>query len=90
MAYEHKDMTGAMFRNNKNGNEKRPDYRGNAMIAGVLYETASWVKEGKNGKFLSTVYSIPKPKSDAPSPANSSLAPWEESKPVQDSDTLPF
>lgn len=53
MAYEHKDGSGAMFKNDKGGVETRPDYRGDLMLGGTLYEVAGWIKEGGKGKFMS-------------------------------------
>jgi hypothetical protein len=53
MAYEPKDGSGALFRNDKKGNEARPDYRGDLMLGGTLYEVAGWMKEGAKGKFMS-------------------------------------
>ena len=53
MAYESRDGFGAIFKNDKKGNEKAPDYRGDAMLGGSMVEIAGWLKEGKNGKFLS-------------------------------------
>ena len=44
MAYEHKDGSGSLFKNDKAGVETRPDYRGDVMVAGVLYEIAGWLK----------------------------------------------
>lgn len=48
--FVHKDNSGSLFRNDKGGNDKRPDYRGDLNIGGVLYEIAGWIKEGINGK----------------------------------------
>ena len=53
MAYEPKDGSGALFRNDKGDNDKRPDYRGNLMVGGVEYELSSWIKEGQKGKWMS-------------------------------------
>ncbi len=53
MAFELKDGQGTLFRNDKDGNEKRPDYRGEANIAGTIYRVSGWIKEGKNGKWMS-------------------------------------
>lgn len=47
------EKSGALFRNTKKTEDKQPDYRGNIKISGDLYTLAAWVKEGKNGKFLS-------------------------------------
>jgi acylphosphatase len=43
MAFEHKDNTGSLFKNDKEGNDKRPDFTGSAKIDGVVYKVASWV-----------------------------------------------
>lgn len=44
MAYEPKDGSGALFRNDKGDNPARPDYRGDLMVGGVLYEVSGWIK----------------------------------------------
>jgi len=53
MAYVQKDGGGSLFKNDKQGNEKRPDYRGDLMIGGQLYEIAAWEKQGARGAFFS-------------------------------------
>ena len=53
MAYEQKEGSGAIFKNDKKGNEKAPDYRGSVIINGVETEIALWVKDGAKGKFFS-------------------------------------
>ena len=59
---QNRDMSGALFRNNKDGNEARPDYRGDVTIGGTTYRLAAWVKEGRNGKFLSLKVSEDQPR----------------------------
>ena len=44
MAYQPKDGSGAMFKNDKGDNPARPDYRGDIMLGGVLYEISGWIK----------------------------------------------
>lgn len=44
MSYEPRDGTGALFLNDKGDNANRPDYRGDVMVGGVLYELAGWKK----------------------------------------------
>lgn len=52
MAFEHKDGQGSLFKNDKKtGNQ--PDYRGTATIDGRAKRISAWIKDGKNGKFLS-------------------------------------
>lgn len=53
MAYEPKDNTGSLFKNDKREKDSQPHARGEAMIGGVLYEVAAWTKEGRNGRFQS-------------------------------------
>jgi hypothetical protein len=40
-------MSGILFSNEKGDNEKRPDYMGDLMVAGVRYKLTGWVKEGR-------------------------------------------
>jgi hypothetical protein len=44
MAYSPKEGSGALFKNNKGDNPARPDYRGDLMVGGVVYEISSWIK----------------------------------------------
>ncbi len=53
MAYEQREGSGALFKNDKDGTESRPDYKGDIRIGGKEYWLSSWIKEGKNGKFMS-------------------------------------
>lgn len=49
MAYETKDNTGSLFRNDKKS-EKAPDYTGTALVNGVSMKMAAWLKTDRNGK----------------------------------------
>lgn len=53
MTYELRDGSGSLFKNDKDGNDKRPDYRGDLKIDGTVYELAAWIKQGNKGKFMS-------------------------------------
>ena len=52
------NLKGVLFRNDKNGNEKRPDYRGSAVINNVDYNISAWIKASKKtgDKFLSLTF----------------------------------
>ena len=47
--------TGALFKNDKAGNDKRPDRRGKINIEGVEYKLSGWLRTPKSGgdQFLS-------------------------------------
>lgn len=56
------EMRGVLFKNDKQGNENRPDFRGTITVHGVEYQIASWVKQSKNpevGKFHSIKVTAP-------------------------------
>ena len=53
MAYELKDGQGSLFKNDKEGNERRPDRRGEINIGGTIYKLSGWIKEGNKGPWLS-------------------------------------
>ena len=48
--YEHKENSGSIFQNDKEGKEARPDYTGTAKVDGVDYRIASWINNTKDGK----------------------------------------
>jgi uncharacterized protein (DUF736 family) len=57
--YEHKENSGSIFRNDKEGKETRPDYTGTAKIDGVDYRVASWVNTTQEGKeYLSLKFEL--------------------------------
>ncbi len=65
MAFQQKDNTGTLFKNDYKKTENHPDYRGKCMVNGVEMEMAAWIKEGKSGKFMSFAFSEPYQKDDA-------------------------
>lgn len=58
MAFEQRENSGALFKNDKGDNPARPDYRGEALIDGVSYEMSAWIKNGKKGKFMSVSFKV--------------------------------
>ena len=58
--YELRDNSGTAFKNEKpEGDTLKPDYRGKSMINGKEMQVAIWIKQGKNGKFLSLSFQEP-------------------------------
>ncbi len=56
---------GVLFKNDPQGNPKRPQYRGSLNVGGEEYNLSAWIKESKKtgDKFLSLSV---EPKKDAP------------------------
>jgi hypothetical protein len=64
MAYEPRENSGSLFRNEKKEKDNQPSHTGTALIDGRVYQISAWVKTGKNdSKFFSLAF---KPKDDAP------------------------
>jgi len=53
--YEQKDMSGALFPNDKGDNDKRPDMRGTVVVNGKKYSLSAWsnVAQSSGKKYLS-------------------------------------
>ena len=51
MAYEKRDGDIAVFENPKKTNERQPDYKGDLLLNGVVYDVSLWRK--KDGAFFS-------------------------------------
>jgi hypothetical protein len=76
------ENSGLLAKNDKQGNESRPDYRGSINVDGREYWLSAWIKQGRDGtklagqKYMSLSV---QPKGDwgtpAPAPAAASPAP---------------
>lgn len=57
---------GALFKNNKGENPKRPDYTGELNVDGVDFRLSGWVRESKQGrKFVSLSVELKREKNAA-------------------------
>ena len=61
MAYEQKNDTGSLFKNDKRGeNDKAPLYKGKCVVDGVEKEMAAWMQTSKSGvTYMSLKFSEP-------------------------------
>lgn len=50
MAYETKDNSGSLFRNNRKEKDTHPDYSGTVRIDGHDMWISGWLKETKDGQ----------------------------------------
>jgi hypothetical protein len=53
MAYEQREGSGALFKNDRKSEPTQPDYTGNGLLFGKKVRIAAWIKEGAKGKFMS-------------------------------------
>ena len=54
MAYEQRDLTGSLFKNDRKEKDTHADYRGSALIEGAEYWLDAWINEDRNGnKYMS-------------------------------------
>lgn len=67
MTQQH-DNIGVLFRNDKAGDEKAPDYKGNVTVAGVEYWLKAWINEAKNGSKYMRLRLRPKAEAARPKP----------------------
>jgi hypothetical protein len=60
MAYDN-ELRGVLFKHDKEGNEKRPDYKGNAQVEGVEYDLSCWIETAqKSGQKYMSIKFEPK------------------------------
>lgn len=65
MAYEERNNSGTLFRNDRRQNDRQPEYTGTAIINGAQMRISAWVRTSKNGnKFFSLSFDEPQPKQD--------------------------
>jgi hypothetical protein len=53
MAYEKREGSGSLFKNDRKEQPNHPDYKGDILIDGQEYWLSAWIKEGAKGKFMS-------------------------------------
>lgn len=54
MAYEQRDNTGSLFKNDRKETDSHPDYKGSALLGGVEHWMDAWINEARDGsKYMS-------------------------------------
>lgn len=56
MAFQQRDNSGALFKNEKREKDTHPHARGSALIDGVEYWVDAWTRDGTKGKFQSLAF----------------------------------
>ena len=68
-----------LFRNDKQGNENRPDYTGKITLEdGKELRLAAWIKEGQKGKFMAGKVSEFQQRQDQPGGATEAPTPDDD------------
>lgn len=80
------ELRGALFKNDKQGNPARPDYRGNCEINGQRYRISAWLRQAKStgATFMSLAFTADM---DAAAAAAAAAAP---NTPPPEPDDIPF
>jgi hypothetical protein len=88
MAYEQRDLSGSLFKNDKREKDTHPNLTGTVMIGGVEYWASGWTKERSNGdKWISLAF---KPKEAQNGAAKVMPAVGSYTSDDDDSEDIPF
>lgn len=79
--------SGALFKNDKQGNDKRPDYKGKSEVGGVEYYVSAWIRQSKAGQTYMSLKYEPVDAAKASAPAS---APAQSSGGDDFDDDIPF
>ena len=90
MSQYDNNLTGVLFVNDKQGNEKRPDWKGSAEIDGVHYWVSGWAREAARGPLISLKLEKKEQQTAAPKPAAPAPAYVPPAAPAPDEDDIPF
>ena len=83
MAYEINNNSGSLHGNDRKQKPNHPDFTGKAVIDGVLYYVAGWVKQGKNGEWFSLSFTDAA-EADAKKQQNTASAPQRNAGSMKD------
>jgi hypothetical protein len=81
MAFEVRELSGSLFKNDRQQHDRQPQYTGNCKIDGVEYWISAWIKESQSGKrFFSLSFQ----------PKDAVRQPLSETKSIDFDDDIPF
>ena len=60
MAYQQKDNSGSLFKNDRKESDTHPDYKGPALIGGIEHWLDAWINETSDGRKYMSVKFKPK------------------------------
>ena len=69
MAYEMKDNSGSLFKNDRKEADTHPDYKGTALLNGVEHWVDAWINQSSSGtKYMSLKFKPKEGARGAPNP----------------------
>ena len=89
MAYEQKDMEGALFRNKDKDTDQQPNMTGSIMIEGKMYLLSAWTNTMKDGTKWQKLKARVKQDRPAPSSGETVMPPMAATDDAF-SDSVPF
>lgn len=88
------ELRGVLFKNDKKGNDKAPEYKGKCEINGVEYQIAAWVQsptDPSKAKYMSLKFQLKQADPGAaPAQKGQRHDPPESLQPDPSNDGLPF
>ena len=81
---------GVLFKNDKQGNEKRPDYTGKINVEGTDFRLSAWIKEGDTGKYMSLSVEKRDARTGAAIPRSEGKTDMEKGQINDPDDAIPF
>jgi hypothetical protein len=54
--FQHRELSGSLFKNDRKEQPNHPDYRGDCLIGGQQYWVSGWIKDGARGKWMSLAF----------------------------------
>lgn len=66
MAYEQRDNTGSLFKNDRKETDSHPDYKGSALLNGVEHWVDAWINQARDGsKYMSLKFKPKEARTDS-------------------------
>ncbi len=94
MSDNQKVGQGALFKNDKQGVDKRPDYTGQATILNKKFYVSAWLATSQGGmRYMSLAFTESQAANNAGTQNNKSASQQSNNKPAQnvaDDDEIPF
>jgi len=91
MAYEQKDMTGSLFKNNRKERDTQPAYTGSVTLNGEQYWLSAWLKKDKHSEtYMSLALKPKEERREEPAPRQQSASNGRAPSPSPIDDDIPF